>query len=79
MENYTKNVAKNLARKNLLGNMKYKKILPVALRELRKRYDDISYKDYLISLCSAKGSNLLMLEQMLVHNSEKHLQVIKDI
>ena len=59
--------------------MKYKKILPVALRELRKRYDDISYKDYLISLCKAKGSNLLMLEQMLVHNSEKHLQVIKDI
>lgn len=59
--------------------MKYKKVLPTVLKQLKNTYSDTNYKDYLISLCKSKGSNLLMLEQMLVHNSQKHLDIIKNI
>lgn len=59
--------------------MQYEKTLPFALKEVKKLYEPEEYKAYLIDLCKAKGSNLLMLEQMLVHRSQKRLQVIDDI
>lgn len=59
--------------------MNYEKTLPFALKEVKKLYTPDEYKSYLIDLCKAKGSNLLMLEQMLVHRSQKRLQVIDDI
>ena len=59
--------------------MQYEKTLPFALQEVKKLYEPEEYKAYLIDLCKAKGSNLLMLEQMLVHRSQKRLQVIDNI
>ena len=44
------------------------KTLPYVLQEVRKLYNDNEYKNYLIDLCKAKGSNLLMLEQMIIQN-----------
>ena len=59
--------------------MQYEKTLPFALQEVKKLYEPEEYKTYLIDLCKAKGSNLLMLEQMLIHRSQKRLQVIDNI
>ena len=59
--------------------MQYEKVLPFALREVKQLYEPEEYKLYLIDLCKAKGSNLLMLEQMLIHRSQKRLQVIDNI
>lgn len=59
--------------------MKYEKTLPFAVQEVKKLYEPEEYKSYLIDLCKAKGSNLLMLEQMLVHRSQKRLQIIDEI
>lgn len=59
--------------------MQYEKVLPFALQEVKKLYEPEEYKMYLIDLCKAKGSNLLMLEQMLVHRSQKRLQIIDEI
>lgn len=59
--------------------MQYEKTLPFALQEVKKLYEPEEYKAYLIDLCKAKGSNLLMLEQMLIHRSQKRLQVIDNI
>lgn len=57
----------------------HEKVLPFALKEVKKLYEPDEYKSYLIDLCKAKGSNLLMLEQMLVHRSQKRLKVIDDL
>lgn len=59
--------------------MKYEKVLPFAISEVKKLYEPHEYKAYLIDLCKAKGSNLLMLEQMLVHRSKKRLKIIDDL
>lgn len=59
--------------------MQYEKTLPFALQEVKKLYEPEEYKAYLIDLCKAKGSNLLMLEQMLIHRSQKRLQIIDNI
>jgi superfamily II DNA or RNA helicase len=59
--------------------MQYEKVLPFALNQVKLLYDPDEYKSYLIDLCKAKGSNLLMLEQMLVHRSKKRLQIIDDL
>ena len=59
--------------------MQYEKTLPFALKEVKKLYEPEEYKAYLIDLCKAKGSNLLMLEQMLVHRSQKRLQIIDEL
>ena len=59
--------------------MQYEKTLPFALQEVKKLYEPEEYKAYLIDLCKAKGSNLLMLEQMLIHRSQKRLQVIDEL
>ena len=59
--------------------MQYEKVLPFALAEVKKLYTPEEYKLYLVDLCKAKGSNLLMLEQMLVHRSQKRLQVMDEL
>ena len=59
--------------------MQYEKTLPFALKEVKNLYEPEEYKAYLIDLCKSKGSNLLMLEQMLVHRSQKRLQVIDEL
>lgn len=59
--------------------MQYEKTLPFALKEVKKLYEPEEYKAYLIDLCKAKGSNLLMLEQMLVHRSQRRLQIIDEL
>jgi len=55
------------------------KTLPMALKELRQMYDDKEYAMYLMELCRTRGANLLMLEQMLVHRSEKRLKEIENL
>ena len=55
------------------------KTLPMALKELKEMYDPKEYALYLIELCRARGANLLMLEQMLVHRSEKRLKEIENL
>lgn len=59
--------------------MIHEKTLPYALKQIRQLYDDNEYMDYLVDLCKSKGSNLLMLEQMLVHRSQKRLDIIENI
>lgn len=55
------------------------KTLPIVLKKLKPTYTKLEYRDYLVDLCKAKGSNLLMLEQMLVHRSTRRIQIIKNI
>ena len=59
--------------------MQYIKELPYALKQVKELYEPHEYKEYLIDLCKSKGSNLLILEQMLVHRSQKRLKIIDDI
>lgn len=59
--------------------IKEKRTLPIALREAKSRLNGWDYAMFLADLCKAKASNLLMLEQMLVHRSEKHIEAIEDI
>lgn len=68
-----------LPKENRSFTMQYEKILPFALKQVKSLYDTEEYKSYLIDLCKAKGSNLLMLEQMLVHRSQKRLQIIDEL
>jgi superfamily II DNA or RNA helicase len=70
-----KNVS--LSKEEQSFTMKEKKTLPPVLRQLRQLYNDREYIDYLVDLCKAKGSNLLLLEQMLVHRSQKRLDVMR--
>ena len=58
---------------------KYVKKLPFSLQQSKESLSKQQYKDYIIDLCKANGSNLLMLEQMIVHHSKKRLQVMYDI
>jgi superfamily II DNA or RNA helicase len=55
------------------------KTLPFVLKQLKSEYTSQEYCDYLVDLCKAKGSNLLMLEQMIIHRSPERLQVMDDI
>ena len=55
------------------------KTLPYVLQEVKKLYNDNEYRNYLIDLCKAKGSNLLMLEQMIIHRDTRRLDVMSDI
>lgn len=56
--------------------MKYEKKLPFAVQQVRQMYNDREYMDYLIDCCKSSGSNLLMLEQMIVHHSRKRIAVM---
>ncbi len=53
--------------------------LPLNLRGLKGMYDKDEYISYLVDLCKANGSNLLLLEQMLVHRDKKRLDVMEGI
>lgn len=52
------------------------KTLPLVLKETKPLYTDEEYAQYLMDLCSSNGSNLLNLEQMLVHRSKKRIDVM---
>lgn len=56
--------------------MIYEKRLPIALREAKTGLDPQSYREFLINLCKAQGSNLLNLEQMIAEHSQRKLDVI---
>lgn len=59
--------------------IRYEKNLPVALKQLKELYDKDEYISYLVDLCKAKGANLLMLEQMLVHRAEARIDLMCNI
>lgn len=59
--------------------IQHQKELPFVLKELKKQYTKEEYRDYLIDLCKAKGSNLLVLEQMILHRSKRRLELMRDI
>ena len=56
--------------------IQHKKSLPYAVKVVKEKYSELDYIDYLVDLCKAQGSNLLMLEQMLVHRDNKRLSVM---
>ena len=56
--------------------MKYVKKLPFSVQAIKNMYTDKEYMQYLIDCCKANGSNLLMLEQMIVHHSKKRIAVM---
>lgn len=56
--------------------MMHEKELPFALKNIKNLYEPREYMQYLVDLCKSKGSNLLMLEQMLVHRSQKRLDLM---
>lgn len=55
------------------------KTLPFAIEQLKRLYEPREYMSYLVDLCKAKGANLLMLEQMLVHRSKKRLDIMDEL
>ena len=59
--------------------MTHEKILPFAVQKVKMMYDKSQYKDYLVDLCKSQGSNLLMLEQMIIHRSNIRINVMIDI
>lgn len=74
--------------------MIYEKKLPYTFTQLRKKVIDVcnkednflirnnhilSYADFIIDSCKASGSNLLMLENYVSHQSSKKVELIKDI
>lgn len=59
--------------------MTCKKTLPIALRNLKPVTSARDYRDILVDMCKASGSNLLNLEQMVAEHSYKKLDVISEI
>ena len=59
--------------------MKYLRRLPHAVQEAKKLCSTDEYIHYLVDCCKARGSNLLMLEQMLLHHSVKRIKVMDKI
>ena len=55
------------------------KTLPFGVQQAKRMCTKNEYKNYLIDLCKNTAANLLMLEQMLVHNDIKRLDIIKRI
>lgn len=64
--------------------MKYQKKLPFAAEQVKQslignkptRTGKEEYMNYLVDCCKASGSNLLMLEQMLIHRSKRRIAVL---
>ena len=85
MEEYTKRDGRKDKRAKLLPKeqqeftIKNEKKLPLTLAKVKPLYEPREYISYLIDLCKAKGSNLLMLEQMLVHRSQKRLDIMDQL
>lgn len=59
--------------------IQHKKSLPFSVKEYKKHSTKEEYIDYLIDLCKANGSQLLMLEEMIIHRLLKRLKVIDNI
>lgn len=59
--------------------MQYERVLPYTLQQLKPLYEPKEYMKYLCELCKSKGSNLLMLEQMIVHRSQKRLDLMYNL
>lgn len=59
--------------------MVWQKRQPIALKEAKETMSPDQYREFLIELCKAQGSNLSTLEQMIAEHSERKLEVIKDI
>lgn len=59
--------------------MQHKKVLPHALKIVKTQRSQQEYIDYLVDLCKGKGSNLLLLEQMVSFECEKRIRVIGDL
>lgn len=55
------------------------KKLPYVLEQVKPLYTKKEYREYLIDLCKSKGSNLLVLEQMIIHRDQYRLNMIADI
>lgn len=59
--------------------MKNVKTLPYGVSQVKKMTTPDEYRNYLIDMCKAAGAKLLMLEQMLVHNDPKRINVMVNI
>lgn len=59
--------------------MKYAKKLPFAIEQVKNLYEPEEYRDYLVDCCKASGSNLLMLEQMIIHHSKRRVLLMDKI
>ena len=55
------------------------KKLPYVLEQVKPLYTKKEYREYLIDLCKAKGSNLLVLEQMIIHRDQYRMNIMADI
>ena len=65
-------------------NMIHEKVLPIAVKQWKENVEigllsEDAYRENLIDMCKAQGSNLLVLEQMIAEHSEKKLGVICQI
>lgn len=56
--------------------IQHEKTLPYALKQIKPLYEPHEYAMYLIDLCKVNGSNLLNLEQMLVHRSSIRVNIM---
>ena len=65
-----------LSKENKDFTIQHEKTLPFAIEQTKKLLEPKEYMMYLVDLCKAKGSNLLMLEQMLVHRSKKRIDIM---
>lgn len=59
--------------------IQHMKKLPLVLEQLKPLYTKKEYMSYLVDLCKSKGSNLLTLEQMIIHRDNLRLRVMADI
>lgn len=59
--------------------MIYEKKLPIAIQQAKANMSRDEYQEFLINLCKAKGSNLLVLEQMIAEHSQQKLDKIQEI
>lgn len=59
--------------------IKYQKKLPFAVQQIKEINTDEEYMEYLIDCCKTSGSNLLMLEQMIIHRSDKRIAVMDNL
>lgn len=59
--------------------LQYEKTLPYSVKVVKSQYNKDQYIDYLVDLCKANGSNLLLLEQMIMFEQTRRVDVIKDI
>ena len=57
----------------------HEKIFPAALKTIKKEKNESDYMNFLVDMCKASGANMLACEQMLVHRSKKHTDLVKKL